>query len=293
MTDSPRTTILPAAGERVSSTAIRRSVPPPLPPSGFPRHNDEDLPHEDPIAYLGTAQHPLSVPPTALDIEPSTRAPSTYSTAPHKVSRIGEHLAMTGLAALLVAPIFLGLSGHRGSTDPVSHESAVAGIADVSANVTPARNAPAEVIADAAEAPNEGSAEAAGEAAVIQIPALEITSRWAEVKALRRAAHENRGKPATAPVTAATTLTPFDFSGAMNAVIAARVGPSQCGAQAIGAAPVVITFAPSGRATRAVVEGGPFRGTDTGSCIATELREVRIAPFEGDLATLRTTVFLR
>jgi hypothetical protein len=86
---------------------------------------------------------------------------------------------------------------------------------------------------------------------------------------------------------------PFDFSAAMNAVAATNIGPSQCGAAAVGTVPVAVTFSPSGRATRAVVENGALRGTRAGSCVATQLRSVQIAPFDGDTATIQTTVLLR
>jgi hypothetical protein len=93
---------------------------------------------------------------------------------------------------------------------------------------------------------------------------------------------------------AAAVAKPFDFTAAMNAVTARSVGPVQCGPDAIGATAVAITFAPTGEATHAVIENGPLRGTKTGSCVVRELRQLRIAPFEGnEPATVRTSVLLR
>jgi len=78
----------------------------------------------------------------------------------------------------------------------------------------------------------------------------------------------------------------------MNAVSALNIGRAQCGPDASGAVTAAVTFSPTGQATRAVIEDGPLRGTATGSCVARELRNVQIAPFTGDSATIRTTIFL-
>lgn len=56
---------------------------------------------------------------------------------------------------------------------------------------------------------------------------------------------------------------------------------------------VSVTFAPSGRATRATVEGGPHRGTAAGSCIAQRLRSAAVSPFEGPAVTIRTSISVR
>jgi hypothetical protein len=54
-----------------------------------------------------------------------------------------------------------------------------------------------------------------------------------------------------------------------------------------------VRFAPSGRATSAVVESGPFAGTVTGGCIATTFRKARVPPFTGDYVTVKKTITLR
>jgi hypothetical protein len=56
---------------------------------------------------------------------------------------------------------------------------------------------------------------------------------------------------------------------------------------------VSVTFAPSGRATRAVIEGGPHRATPVGSCIALHLRTAAVRPFEGPAVTVHTSVHIR
>jgi hypothetical protein len=57
-----------------------------------------------------------------------------------------------------------------------------------------------------------------------------------------------------------------------------------------GSATVVVTFAPSGRVTRAAVTGEPFAGTTTGGCIASRFRSARVPEFSGDYVTVKKTV---
>lgn len=57
-----------------------------------------------------------------------------------------------------------------------------------------------------------------------------------------------------------------------------------------GTAQVTITFANSGKVTRALVSGQPFAGTVTGSCIARSFRALRVDPFAGERVTVKKTV---
>jgi hypothetical protein len=85
----------------------------------------------------------------------------------------------------------------------------------------------------------------------------------------------------------------FDEGAALAAIRNAGLGSAQCGESAAGATLVSVTFAPSGRVTRALVEDGPLQGTMVGGCIARHLRSVSIPPFAGDFRTVRTDVTLR
>jgi hypothetical protein len=53
---------------------------------------------------------------------------------------------------------------------------------------------------------------------------------------------------------------------------------------------VSVTFASSGRATRAIVSGPPYAGTATGSCVAAAFRSLSIPAFEGDPVTVAKSV---
>jgi hypothetical protein len=59
-----------------------------------------------------------------------------------------------------------------------------------------------------------------------------------------------------------------------------------------GSAKVIVTFAPSGRATSSIVSGAPFAGTATGGCIAARFRSAAVPAFSGEHVTVTKTVSL-
>src|SRR5690606_8260932 len=71
---------------------------------------------------------------------------------------------------------------------------------------------------------------------------------------------------------------PFSSSAASSALREATVLAQGCrsAGDPTGNATVVVTFAPSGRVTRAAVTGEPFAGTTTGGCIASRFRTARV-----------------
>lgn len=86
----------------------------------------------------------------------------------------------------------------------------------------------------------------------------------------------------------------FDAGAARAAMNAAASRAMSCkGDGPAGTASVSVTFAPSGRATSAKVESGPFSGTPAGGCIATAFRSATVPPFSGSSVTVRKTVSLR
>lgn len=88
---------------------------------------------------------------------------------------------------------------------------------------------------------------------------------------------------------------PFDKAAAAAALRAAAAQAGSCRKEGdpTGQANVRVTFAPSGRATRAVVNGPPFAGTATGGCIAATLRKARIPPFSGAHVSVTKTLIIR
>jgi hypothetical protein len=87
----------------------------------------------------------------------------------------------------------------------------------------------------------------------------------------------------------------FDKAAAGVALGAATTQASGCrkGGDPTGVAVVHVTFANSGRATRATIEGPPFAGTATGGCIAAALRGATVPPFGGDRVTVTKRVVIQ
>jgi hypothetical protein len=87
---------------------------------------------------------------------------------------------------------------------------------------------------------------------------------------------------------------PFDRNAALAALGAASGRAASCRKEGdpSGTATVVVTFAPSGRATSANVSGPPFAGTSTGGCIAAAMRSAKVPAFSGDKVTVSRTVVI-
>jgi hypothetical protein len=290
----------------------------------------EELPQADPIAYLGTERHPVSIPPTTASIPPTTHdLESSASMEKGAGAATKSHMSRRIAAAALGLAIILPMAVSLSSSDDVSNAPATRSSippprspdehARQNAQLAPADLPPGGVT----EAPlPEGEPPLSSQQSIAdwKQPASVPTANDRSTPMTENASKSEAAMQSTERESSASTSTtpggaapaapamqregtrshatavakPFDFSAAMNAVTATSVGPVQCGPHAIGATAVSITFAPSGEATRAVIENGPLRGTETGSCVAHELRHVRIAPFQGgDTATVRTSVLLR
>jgi hypothetical protein len=83
-------------------------------------------------------------------------------------------------------------------------------------------------------------------------------------------------------------LAPFDTSSASSALGALVPSAAACLQQGDPSTTVhvTVTFAPSGRATVALVDGPPYAGTTVGGCIARIFRSARVSPFEGSSTTV-------
>jgi hypothetical protein len=88
---------------------------------------------------------------------------------------------------------------------------------------------------------------------------------------------------------------PFNREAAATALSEARARAAACGdGKTAASARVAVSFAPSGRATTAVLEGdSAMLGTPAGSCIARQMRSASVPPFDGSLVTVHTTVRLQ
>jgi hypothetical protein len=105
------------------------------------------------------------------------------------------------------------------------------------------------------------------------------------------------GEPPAKPAgeTEVAMAAPFDKAAAQSALTAAAGQASSCRKEGdpSGTAVVVVTFAPSGRATSANVGGPPFAGTATGGCIASTMRRAKVPAFSGGHMTVSKTVVIR
>jgi hypothetical protein len=290
----------------------------------------EELPQADPIAYLGTERHPVSmprttasIPPTTHDVEPSASMEEGAGAATK--SHLSRRIAAAAIGLAIILPMAVSLS----SSDDVANAPATR--ASIPPPKSPDEHARQNAQLSPTDLPPGGVTEAALPEGEPPLSSQQSVADWKQPAAVPTASDRStaisenvsrsdsatsakgeqstssapRGgsadvKPAstvrreTPRRRAAVVAKPFDFTAAMNAVTATSLGPVQCGPDAIGATAVAITFAPSGDATHAVIENGPLRGTQTGSCVARQLRGVRIAPFDGtEPATLRTSVLLR
>lgn len=178
-----------------------------------------------------------------------------------------------------------------------------------SASSLPAASSPSGTLPAESSSPEKRPSQdrVAATAAAVRPSDFERSSATAQASEVgeRQEASSTRGSSAVPParpssvasVEAASTAPseapgPFDPSAASLALEQAATEASSCrkGTDPSGIAKVMITFAPSGRATAATISGPPFAGTETGSCVAAQLRGARVPPFEGDYMTVKKTV---
>jgi hypothetical protein len=94
--------------------------------------------------------------------------------------------------------------------------------------------------------------------------------------------------PAPAPVAeeSSTAESTFDRQAAISALSAVDLAKCKATNAARGEGHVVITFAPAGTASNAVVDKGPWLGTPVAKCIAKAFTKAKIPAFKGDAVTV-------
>ena len=273
-------------GPKPRSSRTNRPRIPPLPRSLVDSVERDTIPAADPIAFLGTRRHPVNEPPAisglpSLRIESSPPVAREVDASPTPF-RVHPGVVLVAGAALLSTMLFAASRIHHASvTDVARNENANAAPA-ANANPVPtlppsaAEGAPQETATAPVSAAASSNDSASSVVADVVLPPFHI-----------------HGTPPSPTHRVAAPLSEFDFAAAMNAVTNAGVGANDCGPEATGSVPVAVTFAPGGYVTHAVVEDSALRGTAAGSCVARQLQSIRVAPFEGRTATVRTTVVLR
>jgi hypothetical protein len=99
--------------------------------------------------------------------------------------------------------------------------------------------------------------------------------------------------PATAPAPVAPRgKGDFNTQAAREALEDAAARAARCKTidTPSGTARIAVTFAPSGQATNAIIESGPFVGTAAGTCVASKFKAARVPPFSGDAVQVHKSV---
>jgi hypothetical protein len=192
-----------------------------------------------------------------------------------------------GMTAAAVIAMAVAVIAQRPQIQPIVLQPATAAHALPQATPQPAR--PAPVVA-----PVETGKVASGTGPVRAAKSVRATPVVAAVSSVPVAEPESMPVQSAPAPAAAPPAGPPQSSAAV-AIAAAGRGASGCFEpdELRRTMAVSVTFAPSGHATRAVIEGGPHRATAVGSCIAQRLRNAVVAPFDGPPVTIHTSVHLR
>ncbi len=270
---------VPAPPRRASTS------PPPL------RRPSETAPEVPPLDALET---PLSLLPPPVFESPSSDAPLVSGSEPPRpadASRFPVRVA-AGLCVLGASVVFgFGLGrapdANRAAT-PVTQAVAARPLAAQAAPAVKA-DAPARLPPSVEQSENPESMPSA-EVISLDDVAEEPASAAADTAASAARAAKPSGQ-ALIPA-ARTALPAFDSALAASAINAAAERAAACRATGDpqGVAMVVLKYAPSGRVTTAVIEGGPFAGTTVGGCIAMAFRGAQVPPFSGEPVTVRKSV---
>ncbi len=141
-------------------------------------------------------------------------------------------------------------------------------------------------------APEAVPTQAAQAAATAAPPATDEPQAESAVNTSEGSEATGAAAASAEPAEPATKLPPFNQDAARAALgnMAAQAASCRKAGDPGGTARVVITFAPSGRATSATVNGPPFAGTATGGCIAATMRRAQVPAFAGDYISVSKTV---
>ena len=239
-----------------------------------------------------------STPPSALSLFPPPPTVVTPLEAPRRsgavVPRRRAALGLVATAALSVAAtlVLVPRATHEPAVAPAAKAIAPQAREEVPAT-EPTTNHVAPAIAETVAAPR-----ATTEAQRADDGATETVVATKPVKAARSTERDDvRTKVAVADVAPEPNETPapeapkpepkpFDASAARTAITSAASAAASCGTDdASGTVLVAVTFAASGRVTRANVQQNGL-GPSVGSCVARSFYGLTIPPFDGDPITV-------
>jgi serine/threonine protein kinase len=226
-----------------------------------------------PWGHAGSSSTPLTAAHSA-PIEPTTGAlPQTSRRWP---------LALGAPLAILLGGFFALRAARRSPPAPTAEVSHAASVATAEATqMTP------EVASIPAPPMPSGSEPA-------HLAAVHATPHAVHSAAVKNEAHPpaSEATPEPAPPDPFPESPGFDRAAANAAIAAARASSVSCRrpGDPSGEAKVVITFAPTGRAVDAHLEGPPFAGTPTGRCVSAQFRAITVPPFGGEPVVIRRKV---
>lgn len=269
-----------------------------------PAQSDGDAPTLPPPAKVAEPEAPTDV----AEPELPTRRPPQSPRAPSR-GLAARALLIFAIPAALALGVWGISRGNRAPSEPgaassVAQSTAVAAATPAGESAEPMPVAPAP--AESREAPTEEIAVAEPALAepapatprVQQAGSPRPIAARAPATATPKPGVKPAAQPApkTAPTSAPVAVdAEFNRSAAQSALAAAAAQAMECRkpGDPAGSAVVVVTFAPSGRVTSALVNGKPFAGTATGGCIAAAMRRAQVPPFSGERTTVSKTVPIR
>ncbi|MGC4095352.1 MAG: hypothetical protein QM756_46990 [Polyangiaceae bacterium] len=310
-------------GTPTLAALVRNATPPPAPRRGASPAEADVLTGQDvlvppagPIDELFDARViPLLRTPTATEapVASVSRPPEAPKEAPRSNGALGFGLLVAGVAFVAGLAVKNAKDTEAAApalpvATPMAEAAPVAPLPVAPQAASPAllpapEQQPGETPAEATPPPALAAPDVAAPAAAPVAPspapqtAADVAPKTttpvaavAPAQNLPRSAAPVRSAPVAAeapPVTAA-----FDSAAAGNALNAAAQRASSCKTPSdpSGVAVVTITFSPSGRVTSANISGPPFAGTETGGCIASMLRGVKVPAYSGDFMTVKKTI---
>lgn len=160
-----------------------------------------------------------------------------------------------------------------------------------------AAQTPPTVAPTATEAPTQSATPTASASGAVAPSATAATDQRRADERRRDEKKEEKAKPAEKPAASAESAPAapaaggdspaFDRAAASSALATAAGSASSCKQPdgPTGSGKVTVTFAPTGRATNAVVTGD-LAGTPVGGCVARIFRNARVPPFSGEPITV-------
>lgn len=252
--------------------------------------------------------------PRGADLNRPARTPTAVTDLPLATDSV-ERPASTstgGVAAAAKAAeaIVAKLAASATSESLAAAPAAPRAVAEVAAANEASANARGRETAEALHAavPSEGTTESAAAAPTpapltgsaitpgAANPAPPLAGNGAPAVAPAGAVAVGAAPPAATPPAAAPLVArgkgDFNTQAAREALEDAAARAARCKTidTPSGTARIAVTFAPSGQATNAIIESGPFVGTAAGTCVASKFKGARVPPFSGDSVQVHKTV---